>query len=215
MSDYFIVIPAQVRTDSRLSLLARLLYGDIAALAKTSGECWASNTFFATEYQKDRSRIISAIKELTSSGYVRVEYRKPGNNGRVLIPCCENTTTSSENATGTCCENTTPPLQKHNGTRRENATHKNINEKEYLIFTDTQPAAAPKKKVFKPPTLSEVQEYCTERDNGIDPQTFLDFYEARGWMCGKVKMSDWRASVRLWERRSQDEIKKPEYHFVE
>lgn len=132
MSDYYIVVPAQVRTDNNLSLLARLLYGDIAALASDSGECWASNTFFANEYQKDRSRIIAAIKELISAGYVRTEYRKPGNNGRVLIPCCENTTTSSKNATGSS-ENATDPLQKHNRTRRENATHntKKNNKKEY------------------------------------------------------------------------------------
>ena len=43
-------------------------------------------TFFANEYQKDRTRIIAAIKELISAGYVRTEYRKPGNNGRVLLP---------------------------------------------------------------------------------------------------------------------------------
>ena len=118
MSDYYTIIPAQVRTDSSLSLLARLLYGDIAALASDSGECWASNTFFANEYRKDRTRVIAAIKELISAGYVRTEYRKPGNNGRVLIPCCENATTSCENATGSS-ENATDPLQKHNGTRRE------------------------------------------------------------------------------------------------
>lgn len=147
MSDYFTIIPAQVRTDSRLSLLARLLYGDIAALASDSGECWASNSFFAREYQKDRTRIIAAIKELISAGYVRTEYRKPGNNGRVLIPCCENTTTSSENTTGSG-ENATDPLQKHNGTRRENATHTNKknNKREYTCSFEQFWNAYPRKQ---------------------------------------------------------------------
>lgn len=147
MSDYYTVIPAQVRTDSSLSLLARLLYGDIAALASDSGECWASNTFFANEYRKDRTRIIAAIKELISAGYVRTEYRKPGNNGRVLIPCCGIATTSSENATGSS-ENARDPLQKHNGTRRENATHNNKknNKKEYTCSFEQFWSAYPRKQ---------------------------------------------------------------------
>ena len=147
MSEYYTVIPAQVRTDNSLSLLARLLYGDIAALASGSGECWASNTFFANEYQKDRTRIIAAIKELISAGYVRTEYRKPGNNGRVLIPCCEITITSSENATGSS-ENATYQLQKHNDTRRENAPHNNKknNKKEYTCSFEQFWSAYPRKQ---------------------------------------------------------------------
>ena len=53
---------------------------------------------------------------------------------------------------------------------------------------------------FKPPTLEEVQSYCQERQNGIDAESFIDYYEARNWMLGKVKMKDWKAAVRTWER---------------
>ena len=37
----------------------------------------------------------------------------------------------------------------------------------------------------------------------MDPQAFLDFYQARGWMVGKAPMRDWRAACRnaeSWER---------------
>lgn len=66
--------------------------------------------------------------------------------------------------------------------------------------------AAPKK--FTPPTLEEVTAYCQERGNGIDPQAFIDYYEARNWMLGKVKMKDWKAAVRTWERNSYNNGKK-------
>lgn len=56
------------------------------------------------------------------------------------------------------------------------------------------------KKNFKIPTLEEVKAYCIERKNGIDPQSFIDFYSAKGWMIGKNKMKDWKASVRTWEK---------------
>ena len=57
---------------------------------------------------------------------------------------------------------------------------------------------------FTPPTLDEIRQYCDERNNGIDPQSFKDFYEARGWCLTKgVKMKDWRAAVRTWEHRDK------------
>jgi hypothetical protein len=58
---------------------------------------------------------------------------------------------------------------------------------------------------FVPPTVEEVREYCLERQNGIDPQAFVDFYASKNWMVGKTKMSDWKASVRTWEQRRKQE----------
>lgn len=58
----------------------------------------------------------------------------------------------------------------------------------------------PKRKTFRPPTLEEVRDYCSERGNDVDPERFHDFYTSKGWMVGKNKMKDWRASVRQWEK---------------
>lgn len=55
-------------------------------------------------------------------------------------------------------------------------------------------------KIFKPPTVEDIRAYCTERGNRVDPQSFVDFYESKGWMIGKNKMKDWKAAVRTWER---------------
>jgi len=55
---------------------------------------------------------------------------------------------------------------------------------------------------FKKPSFEEVLEYCKERKNKVDPATFIDFYESKGWMVGKSKMKDWKASVRTWEKGS-------------
>ena len=48
--------------------------------------------------------------------------------------------------------------------------------------------------------MDEVKEYCRERNNGIDPEAFVNFYSSKGWMIGKNKMKDWHAAVRTWER---------------
>ena len=54
---------------------------------------------------------------------------------------------------------------------------------------------------FAPPSLQQVQEYCLERGNSIDPQRFVDFYASKGWKVGNSPMKDWKAAVRNWELR--------------
>ena len=66
------------------------------------------------------------------------------------------------------------------------------------------------KRRFQKPSLDEVAAYCAERGCGVDAQRFVDFYESKGWMVGKSPMSDWRASVRLWEQETRAAPTKPE-----
>lgn len=63
-------------------------------------------------------------------------------------------------------------------------------------------------KRFKAPTLEEVKAYCTERGNHVDPQRFINYYQANGWKVGKNGMKNWRAAVRTWERPRDGEISK-------
>ena len=65
----------------------------------------------------------------------------------------------------------------------------------------------PKRKNFEKPTVEEIAAYCAERKNEVDAQAFFDFYESKGWKVGAVKMRDWRASVRTWEKRDAEEKK--------
>lgn len=57
-----------------------------------------------------------------------------------------------------------------------------------------------KRKKFQKPTVEQIQAYCAERKNDVNPSLFYDYYEARGWMVGKSPMKDWKAAVRTWER---------------
>lgn len=61
------------------------------------------------------------------------------------------------------------------------------------------------KKTFTPPSVSDVSDYCTLNGYGIDPESFVDFYASKGWMVGKNKMKDWKASVRTWVRSQRQE----------
>lgn len=60
-----------------------------------------------------------------------------------------------------------------------------------------------KRKVFGIPSLKQITDYCNERNNNVNPEQFLSFYESKNWMIGKNKMKDWKAAVRTWEQNSQ------------
>jgi len=53
---------------------------------------------------------------------------------------------------------------------------------------------------FQKPSVEEVRAYCKERKNNVDADTFIDFYESKGWKVGNQSMKDWKAAVRTWER---------------
>lgn len=52
---------------------------------------------------------------------------------------------------------------------------------------------------FAVPKIEEVTAYCLERNRGVNPEKFWNFYEAKGWMVGKNKMKSWKAAVHTWE----------------
>ena len=60
-----------------------------------------------------------------------------------------------------------------------------------------------KNNIFSPPSVEEVREYCIERGNNIDPESFVAFYESKGWMIGKNKMKNWKMAVITWEKSSK------------
>lgn len=81
----------------------------------------------------------------------------------------------------------------------EQQDNKDVNEDNGKATKDIKPKASQ----FKPPSLEEVKEYISGRNSRINPETFWNFYEAKGWMVGKNKMKDWKACVRTWENKEK------------
>lgn len=87
---------------------------------------------------------------------------------------------------------------------------RNTNTKEIPNIRNTKEKKSIEKKRFQIPTVEEVRAYCEERNNSVDPETFVDFYTSKGWKVGKDPMKDWKAAVRTWEKRRKSEPKKSE-----
>lgn len=69
-----------------------------------------------------------------------------------------------------------------------------------------QKEAKPKLKELRyivPPKLEWVNEYCSTRNNGIDPEHFFNKMESLSWKSGNTRIKDWQAAIRTWESVSK------------
>lgn len=55
---------------------------------------------------------------------------------------------------------------------------------------------------FVKPTVSEVAEYCKLRNNSVDAESFVAYYESNGWKVGRNPMKSWQGAVRTWEKNN-------------
>lgn len=81
---YWAVLPATVRYDAELPPNAKLLYAEISSLCDVKGYCFASNKYFAQNFELDATTIQRLIKALSDRGYVRVEVERDPKTNAVL-----------------------------------------------------------------------------------------------------------------------------------
>lgn len=92
--------------------------------------------------------------------------------------------------------NVTEPLHVTQCNATDKEEEKDIDIKKTSTNVDV------KESRFAPPSLQDIRDYCSERNNDVDPEHFLDYYEARGWILSNgKKCRDWKACVRTWEKK--------------
>ena len=101
------------------------------------------------------------------------------------------------------------PKWNQNGTTDKNRLDKNRLDKNRLDKNRLEESENNRKSNrFAPPSVDDVRAYCNERHNNVDPERFVDYYTGNGWMVGRNKMKDWKATVRSWERNDYYNNKK-------
>ena len=167
-----------------------------------NGKYWTYNSikaFSALFPYMSESKIYRALKNLEENGLIEIgdfntdKYKRPSwytltekalklYNDKDLF---QNETSTFQNETSTF----------------QNEISSITDNKQQIINTDKKQQIKETAKRFIIPTLEEIQNYCNERQNKINPEYFLDYYTARDWKFNNGgKMKDWKATIRNWER---------------
>ena len=206
-AEKFYMVPKVLFTNpfyKGLNANAKLIYAmlkDRMHLSRSNG--WADDNgdiylmFKQDEIQNlmniSHATCVKAIKQLEECELIDVVRQGCNKPNKVYIRKSKNYTSHGSLKT------ILPEVQKLDTNNTEYSNTENNNTEKRRAG---KPAPSPKGG-FKPPTLEEVQAYCAERGNLVDAQSFVDFYESKGWYVGKNKMKDWKAAVRTWERRNK------------
>jgi hypothetical protein len=133
---YFSVITADVRYDKELNSQQKLLFSEITTLTQATGECWASNAYFARLYEVDTRTIQRWIMKLKERGYISIQliYKKGTKQVekriiRILIPPTTKVSPPHDNSV-------TTPHDKNvvdNNTSRNSTRDNNIEEEDIEV----------------------------------------------------------------------------------
>lgn len=75
---FYSITPAYVRYCKELEPNAKLLYGEITALANQSGYCWSTNKYFAELYDVDERTVRRWISSLAKFKFIKITSEKKG-----------------------------------------------------------------------------------------------------------------------------------------
>ena len=163
------------------------------------GNKWFIPTFVEFQYRK-----LSDKNSIHRSVIDRLNRHDLLNNG-IIAPLVQNevrsTTTPLEGVTEGVTEGVI---------QRAKAKDKG---KDKVIDSSKIKNKSSKSKRFRIPSIEDISKYCIERKNSVDPEKFINHYQSNGWMVGKVKMSNWQASVRNWEKNA--DVKKSSRVYIQ
>lgn len=183
----YVQIQAFMVKDLKLSGNELIIFACIHGFSQ-DGESWftGSRSYLAEWCQTSKKTVSNNLAKLCEKGYL--EKRQKVNNGvtfndyrvaKKFLGVGKNVPQGGEECSTPPVEKTSPHILEVDNTRTKT-----------------------KDKRFTPPTLEEVKAYCDSRNNGVDPQRFIDYYEAADWKDSKGnRVRNWKQKViSVWER---------------
>jgi len=204
--DIFAITPIEVIQDQRLTKRQiKVLIALLSFRGKNTNTVWPSREKLSGRCGMPVTRISQTTSELVDLGWLT----KTGKGGfskstryQITAP---NLVTVTNSVTVT--KTVTPTVTK---TVTGMGVTKTVTGKELTKNITNRTKRGNKR--FNPPTIDEVSNYCFERNNRIDAESFINFYQSKGWMIGKNKMKCWQSAIRNWESRQNQKNKSSHVH---
>lgn len=149
--------------------------------------------------------VLTAIRPVMETSRSRIV---AGGNGGSKTP----SNGESKRASKTVSKTPSKRTSKTPSNGESNDASKRASEEEEEVGRGIKEEERGKKARFRAPSPAEVDEYArtyaASKDldldsTDFDPERFVDFYAQKGWMVGRTRMKDWKASVRNWVRTSK------------
>ncbi|MGN0035417.1 MAG: hypothetical protein ACI364_06790 [Coriobacteriales bacterium] len=188
----YTVVPQDVTRDDRLSLKARGML--VTMLSLPDGWKFSQNGLEKILRKDGQASVRSALAELEESGYL-VRERTRDDDGRLgTVEWCVYDYPQLENPIMDI-----PKLENH----RQSITKESITK-------ESTTKGSVRAHAFSAPGVEDVRAYADERGiAGFDAERFVDYYAAQGWkLSNGNRMRDWKAAVRNWARRDEQEREK-------
>jgi hypothetical protein len=197
----FLVIPNKTAMKG-LKPSTQTVYLWICSFADESGQCFPSINLIAEYAGVSRMTVITSIKELEKLGILSHKKRKAGIENLTNLYQIEivESIPPSQTIALPHSQMVVPPSQMvvlPPSLMVGQGTESTLLNSNHL----TVGVPTPSKKFIRP-TIQDIENYCKERGNSVDPERFFNFYESKGWMIGKSPMKNWKAAVHTWEKES-------------
>lgn len=155
------------------------------------------------QFKKDEEKYISNCEAKAKNGKKGAESRWQDDNNNTSENGKNGKCHSEDGKNGKCyfSHNEEKTEMAKMALEEEEEEEVEVEDKEEVEEVPTVPKKREARKRFSPPSAAEVREYCRERENAVDAESFVDFYAAKGWKVGNAPMKDWKAAVRTWEKR--------------
>lgn len=155
------------------------------------------------QFKKDEEKYISNCEAKAKNGKKGAESRWQDDNNNTSENGKNGKCHSEDGKNGKCyfSHNEEKTEMAKMAIEEEEEDKEEDKEEEEVEEVPTVPKKREARKRFSPPSAAEVREYCRERENTVDAESFVDFYAAKGWKVGNAPMKDWKAAVRTWEKR--------------
>lgn len=174
-------IPKVIWLDSRLSALDKVILTEIDSLDQGERGCYASNQHIADFCQCSVTKVSTSISKLIDLDYLYVQkYDGRQRELKSRLSIFERQTFKNRKADSQNLK------ESNTGNKPSNNTSKKRDSN--------------KKKPFVPPTLEEIEKYCQERKNNVDPKKFYDYFSASDWVDSNGKeVKNWKQKIITWE----------------
>ena len=192
-------IPKEIWMNKDLTIMQKLFLVEINSLDNDSG-CFAGNAHFVDMFELSKQRCSQIINSLAEKEYINITLIYNGKQIKKRVIRVSNKFDRVSSTLDGVSSFQGEGVKKLRGGCQEKLIVNNT-----ISNTVNNTVNKKKKSVsFKKPTIIEIKEYCTERKNNVDSETFYHFYESKDWQIGKEKMKNWKSCIITWEKSSRN-----------